>query len=181
MNETTTNTKQYAPGKYPDLPAPIITTGAVGWVRTNLLSSPLNIILTVVAIWFLWTIIPPMVEWMFLDAVWSAGSRTECWAKMAEPEAAACWAFIQSRFSLFIYGFYPEELRWRVNLSFVLLILAIVPVLYDKAPGRKYGIWYSAAFPLIAAWLLVGGLGLTPVETDRFGGIMLTLIIGVTG
>ena len=50
MNQTTTNSKEYAPGTYPDLPAPVITTGAVGWVRTNLLSSPLNIFLTVLFI-----------------------------------------------------------------------------------------------------------------------------------
>jgi general L-amino acid transport system permease protein len=181
MNQTTANTNQYAPGTYPDLPAPIKTTGAVAWVRINLLSSPLNIILTVLAVWFLWSIIPPMVDWMFLDAVWSAESRKECWAKMAEPEGAACWAFIQSRFSLFVYGFYPHELRWRADLSFLLLILAIVPVLYDKTPYRKYGMMYSAVFPLIAGWLLVGGFGLTPVDTDQIGGILLTLVIGVTG
>ena len=181
MNETTTTPKDYAPGDYPDLPAPVRTTGPIAWVRANLLSSPLNVALTALAIWFLWTIIPPIVDWMFVHAVWTADSRKDCWAKMAEPEAAACWAFVQSRLSLFVYGFYPEELRWRVDLSFILLILAIVPVLYDRTPYRKYGIWYSAAFPLIAGWLLVGGLGLTPVETSKFGGIMLTLIIGVTG
>jgi general L-amino acid transport system permease protein len=37
------------------------------------------------------------------------------------------------------------------------------------------------AFPFITGWLLVGGFGLSPVETDQFGGILLTLIIGVTG
>jgi general L-amino acid transport system permease protein len=181
MNQTTTNGKEYAPGTYPDLPAPVITTGAVGWVRTNLLSSPLNIILTVLAIWFLWTIIPPMLEWMVFDAVWDAQDRKECWGKMAEPEGAACWAFVQSRLELFTYGFYPVELRWRPNLAFLMLIVALVPVLYDKTPYRKYGMIYSAVFPLIAGWLLVGGFGLTPVDTDQIGGILLTLVIGVTG
>jgi general L-amino acid transport system permease protein len=48
-------------------------------------------------------------------------------------------------------------------------------------PGRRFGLWYAVAFPFITGWLLVGGFGLTPVETDQFGGILLTLIIGVTG
>ena len=100
---------------------------------------------------------------------------------MEEPEGAACWAFIKGRIQLFIYGFYPHDSRWRVNLSFILLIMAIVPVLYDKMPGRKFGLWYAMAFPFIAGWLLVGGLGLKVIETDQFGGILLTLVIGVTG
>ena len=100
---------------------------------------------------------------------------------MAEPEGAACWAFVQRRLELFTYGFYPVELRWRPNLAFLMLIVALVPVLYDKTPYRKYGMMYSAAFPLIAGWLLVGGFGLTPVATDQIGGILLTLVIGVTG
>ena len=180
MNGSTTPAG-YAPGTHPDLPPPRRTTGVIGWVHKNLLSSPLNIALTVVGVYFLFSIIPPMVEWAFLKAIWTAESRTECWAKMEVPEEAACWAFIKGRLNLFIYGFYPEAERWRVNLSFLLLIFAILPVLYDKLPGRKHWFWYVAAFPFLAGWLLVGGFGLTPVETDQFGGFMLTLIIGVTG
>jgi general L-amino acid transport system permease protein len=171
----------YEAGQHPELPPPRTEVGVLGWVRHNLLSSPLNAIMTFLAIWFLWWLIPPLFEWMVLDSVWTADSRRDCWDKMEVPEGAACWAFIKSRLQLFIYGFYPHGLRWRVNLSLVLLIMAIVPVLYDKMPGRKYGLCYAVAFPFIAGWLLVGGLGLTPVDTDQFGGIMLSLIIGVTG
>jgi len=100
---------------------------------------------------------------------------------MSSPALGACWAFIENRLSLFTYGFYPEHLHWRVNVSFVLLVLALIPVLYEKLPYRKYGLIYSAVFPFITGWLLVGGLGLEKVDTDQFGGIMLTLILGVTG
>jgi general L-amino acid transport system permease protein len=100
---------------------------------------------------------------------------------MSSPGSGACWAFIKDRVALFTYGFYPPELRWRVNISFVLLALAVVPVLYEKLPYRKYGLIFSAVFPFIAGWLLAGGFGLETVDTDQFGGIMLTLIIGVTG
>ena len=82
---------------------------------------------------------------------------------------------------LFTYGFYPEEHRWRVNLSFILLIVALIPVLFDKAPYRSLGLKFSIAFPFIAGWLLVGGFGLEPVPTSQFGGFMLTLVIGITG
>jgi general L-amino acid transport system permease protein len=174
-------TQTYETGQHPDLPPPLTEVGVLGWLRHNLFSSPLNTVLTLLAILFLWWLIPPLFNWFVLDAIWTAESRKDCWDQMEVPEGAACWAFINSRLQLFTYGFYPEASRWRVNLSFVLLVMAIVPVLYDKLPGRKIGLWYAVAFPFIAGWLLVGGFGLTPVETDQFGGIMLTLIIGVTG
>ena len=173
--------KTYKIGQHPDLPPPRTEVGVLGWFKHKLFSTPLNIALTLLAAWFLWSVIPPLFEWIVLDSVWTAESRKECWSKMEVPEGGACWAFIKDRLELFIYGFYPAPQRWRVNLSFVLLIMAIVPVLYDKMLARKFGLWYSVAFPFIAGWLLVGGFGLTPVETDQFGGIMLTLILGVTG
>jgi general L-amino acid transport system permease protein len=173
--------RTYEAGQHPELPPPRTEVGILGWVKHNLFSSPLNAAMTVLTIWLLWLLIPPLFGWIVLDAVWTADSRRECWDKMEVPEGAACWAFIKSRLQLFIYGFYPHASRWRVNLSLVLLIMAIVPVLYDKMPGRKFGLCYAVAFPFIAGWLLVGGLGLTHVDTDQFGGIMLSLIIGVTG
>ena len=174
-------TQSYESGQPSTLPPPRSEVGVLGWLKHNLFSSPFNAAMTILIVWFLWTVIPPLFEWLVLNSVWTADTRKECWEKMAVPEDGACWAFIAGRLKLFIYGFYPQPLRWRVNLSFVLLVLAIVPVLYDKLPRRKFGLWYAAAFPFIAGWLLVGGFGLTPVETDQFGGIMLTLIIGVTG
>lgn len=180
MTESSTP-QDYVPGTHPDLPPPVRTTGPIGWARINLFSSPFNIVLTLVAVYVLMSIIPPVVEWALVKSVWTAENRVDCWAKMEVPEGAACWAFVKSRLQLFIYGFYPQAERWRVKLSFVLLIFAILPVLYDKLPGRKYWFWYVLAFPFIAGWLLVGGFGLTPVDTDQFGGIMLALVIGVTG
>ena len=174
-------TDHYTPGTHPDLPPPVRTTGAIAWVHKNLFSSWLNIFLTLAGVYLLVTIVPPMLEWVVFKSIWTAESRNECWGKMAVPEEAACWAFIQSRVKLFIYGFYPEAERWRVNVAFLMLIAAIVPVLYDKLPARKRWFWYVAAFPFLAGWLLVGGLGLKPVETDQFGGFLLTLVIGVTG
>ncbi len=167
--------------EHQSLPPPRSEIGLIGWLRKNLFSSISNTILTVVAIGFLLWLVPPLFEWAILDAIWTAESRKECWAKMEVPEGAACWAFIKDRLGLFVYGFYPLDQRWRVDLSFILLICVIFCVLYEKLPGRKYGLMFAVAFPFIIGWLLIGGFGLGQIETDKFGGIMLTLIIGVTG
>ena len=105
MTKTTSDAQQeYAPGAHPTWPAPIKSTGAIGWMRQNLFSSPLNIVLTITAVWLLWTTVPPVLNWIFLESVWTADNRNDCWAKMSEPEAGACWAFIQRRINLFAYG-----------------------------------------------------------------------------
>ena len=173
--------QNHAPGQHPDLPAPTNTVGGWAWVRNNLLGSPTSIVLTALSLWFLYAVLPGVFSWVFLDATFSAADRNECRAL----GDGACWAFISERFRLFTYGFYPLEERWRVNLSFVLLCVALLPVLFDKVPYRKYGLYYAALFPFIAGWLLVGGsvlgMELPVVSTDKFGGIMLTIVIGVTG
>jgi len=175
--------KSYNVGEHPDLPPPASEVGAIGWINHNLLSSWSNRIITVLTVYFLYLIIPPLLNWIFLDAVFVADSRDDCRAiaNAAGEELGACWAFIGKRFQLFVYGFYPVEERWRVNLSFIMMMAALVPVLFDNVPNRKLGLWFSLIAPVIICWLLIGGLGLTPVPTDKFGGLMLTMVIGVTG
>ena len=93
----------------------------------------------------------------------------------------ACWSLIKNRFYQYMFGFYPRENAWRVLVAAVLMIVAFIPVLFDNVPYRKLGLIYACIFPIIAFFLLVGGLGLPHVETDKFGGLMLTVVIGVTG
>ncbi|MFT5258776.1 MAG: general L-amino acid transport system permease protein [Saprospiraceae bacterium] len=171
------NNTNHKVGEHPDLAPPSNTVGPIAWVRDNLFSTPANAIMTILVAWLLYTIIPPMINWGITDAAFSGEDRNACKA-VAD---GACWAFIKQRLALFTYGFYPIENRWRVNLSFILLILAVVPILFDKIPFRKMCLYFSMAFPFIAGWLLLGGLGLEPVSTDKFGGFMLTLVIGITG
>jgi len=172
-----TQSQSHAPGTHPDLPPPIASTGIIRWVRDNLFSSPTNIVLTLLSIYVLYLIIPSLLNWGVFHAVVDAGSRNECWEK----DTGGCWASSVVRFDQFIYGFYPNDLRWRVDLAFVLLFVALVPILFDGVPFRKQWLSFSLLYPVIAFFLLWGGLGLEPVESAKFGGFMLTVTIGVTG
>ncbi len=165
----------YQPGQHPDLPPPANTTGPIGWVRENLLSSWLNIVLTVLSGLLVYFVVSSLYRWGFATADFTGASRQDC------TSGGACWALIDVRFGQFIYGFYPEGQRWRVNLAFVGFIVALWPILFDNAPARKQLIWFSGAYPVLAFVLLLGGFGLESVETAKFGGFMLTLVIGVTG
>ena len=170
--------ERYTPGTHADLPPPVTHVGVAGWLHKNLFSSTTNVILTILSIYLLYIIVPPIVNWAFLDAVFTdAQHRNECLAL----GDGACWVIVSARFEQFMYGFYPDNLRWRVNLAFVLMFVALVPVLYDRVPGRKYLLWFSLIYPILAFFMLWGGLGFEAVESAKFGGFLLTVLIGVTG
>src|SRR5215471_7068796 len=109
-------------------PAP--AGGPVRWLRANLFSSPANAIVTLFCILLLILALPPLIRWLFIDAVWSGEDRTAC----VSPDAGACWAFISAKFGQFIYGRYPPEERWRVNLALILLVAGLVPMAIPRAP-----------------------------------------------
>src|SRR6201996_1381367 len=138
--------------------APIKTTGFVGFLRTRLFNSPTNILLTVGCILLLWFTVVPALKFLLVDAVWSGKDRTACLAENAGHVVGACWPFVQAKFSQFIYGFYPQPERWRVNLTFLLAAILIVPLLIPRLPAKTLnaGLFFLA-FPIVAFFLLRGG------------------------
>ncbi|WP_407183237.1 amino acid ABC transporter permease [Bradyrhizobium centrosematis] len=139
-------------------PAPVKTTGFVGLMRTRLLNSPTNILLTIVGALLLWFTIVPSVKFLLVDAVWSGEDRTACLTENAGFAVGACWPYIQAKLPQLIYGFYPEAERWRVNLTFVLAVILLIPLLVPRLPakGLNAGLFF-VAFPVVAFFLLHGG------------------------
>ena len=142
----------------PERAAPIKTTGFVGFLRTRLFNSPTNILITIVTVLLLWFTVIPAVKFLLFDAVWSGNDRTACLAENAGHAVGACWPYIQAKFSQFVYGFYPEAERWRVNLTFLLAVLLLVPLLIPRLPakGLNAGLFFIA-LPVVAFFLLHGG------------------------
>jgi general L-amino acid transport system permease protein len=142
----------------PERPAPIKTTGFIGFLRTRLFNSPTNILLTVVGILLLWFTVVPAVKFLLIDAVWRGTDRNACLAENAGHAVGACWPYVQAKFTQFIYGFYPEPARWRVNLTFILAAILLLPLLIPRLPakGLNAGLFF-VAFPVVAFFLLHGG------------------------
>ncbi len=155
MSNTTPTAQKYAPGQHPELPPPFKTRGVMLWLRENLFSSPTNIVLSLLAIYFLYKVVPGVLEWSFFDAAFTGSDRNECKAKAG----GACWAFIAERWRLFTYGFYPAEERWRVIVAFIMLVVVTIAILWEKCPLRKPLLGFAVIFPFVAAFLLVGGNG----------------------
>jgi general L-amino acid transport system permease protein len=161
----------------PSLPPPINSVGAVAWVRQNLLSSPLNVFLTLFSAYILYLLVPPVIQWGIIDATWTGSSSQACKA-----DTGACWAFVGVYFEQFIYGLYPSEEIWRINLAVILLVI-MVATFAVKAVNKFYlSIAILVVYPVVAYFLFAGGvLGLEIVETSKWGGLFLTTLLGVVG
>jgi general L-amino acid transport system permease protein len=166
------------------LPAPVTSTGVIGWVRANLLSSPGNIALTIICIAGIVWIVPPLLRFFIFDAVWSGADREACLPTAQNPEPGACWAFVRVWGSYFVYGFYPVSERWRVDLFFVLLGLGIGWLAWLGAPRRDLGaLYFFIVLPVVSFFLLSGVtmVGLPDVPTSLWGGILVTIVVATVG
>jgi general L-amino acid transport system permease protein len=170
----------------PDLPPPLSVAGPIAWLRENLFASPFDIVLTLVSVLLIYFVVPPLLDWLIFSATWTYPTEVVLGDRAAKFQdcapGGACWIFVRARIGQFIFGFYPEAERWRVVLSFAIGAIGIYGLLGGPDRFKKYaGYLFFIAFPIISVWLLRGGLGLTPVTTDQWGGFMLTLVIALVG
>ena len=163
-------------------PAPAGVVGPGAWVRKNLIASTSDTILTIAGIALVVMILPQIINWAFINAVWTGPDRTVC-ATVAQggiqPDgwSGACWAFVNAKFGQFMFGTYPIEERWRPILVGILLIVLMVPMLMPSVPRKGLNaLLLIVVLPIVSFFLLVGGaFGLEHVETARWGGLLVTL------
>ena len=171
--------EKYTPGTHPDLPPPKNMVGPVAWIRDNLFDGPVNTVLTLCSLYLLYIIVPPMANWLFIQADWVGEARDDC------SKVGACWVFIDVWMQQLMYGRYPGEELWRINLSYILVVVTALPLFFKAVPGKVKGVLAGIlllVYPIVFFYLYVGGsFGLEFVETPRWGGLFLTLVIAVTG
>lgn len=142
--------------------------------RERLFGTPFTGFVSVVlALAIAWVAVP-IIRWALVDATWVGTTRADC------APGGACWVFIRARFGQFMYGLYPVDQRWRVDIAGVAFVLGIASVVL--APQRlklKLGVAMLVLLPPLGIWLLSGGFGLRYIETREWGGLMLTLFISI--
>jgi len=154
---------------------PLAERGTIAWVRHHLLSSPLNIFFTILSLWILYMMIPPLFKWFIWDANFAGHTKADC------VDGGACWVFIHAKLKLFTYGFYPADQLWRANLAIGLTAISVVLVALEKV-SRRVKVITILTIPFIVGILLSGGiLGLSHVDTSQWGGLLLTLVIALVG
>ena len=165
-------------------PPPAAMTGAIGWLRENLLSTPFNVGLTVAIGLLLAWAIPELVKFLLIDAVWSGTDRDACLESVQHREIGACWPFVWERLPYFIYGSYPISQRWRVDVFFAMLAIGVVWLLWLNAPRRDLGSIYFFVILPVASFILLTGwtaVGLQPVDTVLWGGVLVTIVVASVG
>jgi general L-amino acid transport system permease protein len=145
------------------------------WLRTNLFPDPWTGAVTLVLVVLLWKIIPPFVDWAFIDAVWRPDARA------CHDASGACWGFIAEKHRFILFGTYPFEQHWRPALSTLLLI-----GLSAFSLVRHFWRWWLtlvwlAGLTVIGVLMWGGLIGLTYVESGRWGGLILTLLLASFG
>ncbi len=163
--------------RHPDLPPPSTAHGPIHWLRENLFSSPGNAAATVLGLLFLLWVIPPFIDWAILSASIGGTTREAC------ADGGACWTFIKRRFPQFMFGRYPVEERWRIELAAVILIVAAVPLFLKNVQLKKLAAAFLLlVYPVIGFYLFHGGIfGLPVVDTNLWGGLFLTMVVALTG
>lgn len=162
------------------------------WIRKNLLSTKINAALTFLILTLLWYVIPPLVNWVFLDASLSGNSVDACKTVDSAGETVdapgACWVFIKVRMPQFLFGLWytqhPEQI-WRPVLAFILLVVLVASLTTEfLSPSfrRKLASASLILYPLVAYALLNGSwLGLPEARTSDWGGLTLTMVLAVVG
>ncbi len=218
----------------PEKPAPSSTRGLVHWMKESLFSSVPNTLLTLFGMYLIYLLVPPLIQFAFIDAVWDGNNREAC-----VDAHGACWAYVKAYFPQFVYGRYPVEEYWRVNIVFLVGALGLVPALIPALPFKRENIifmvlvypvmtfilltgaslsfetWiveyviavaillgagaiiaYATKSPIKPLMMVIGAIalgfaiilgvmsidfGLEPVETAKWGGFLVTLVIAITG
>lgn len=151
-------------------------TKIIRWARNNLFIDWLNTIMTLAIILCLMIIGYHALNWLVLSANFFGTSPNEC------TKDGACWVFVRMRLNQFLYGFYPRDLQWRINLSYVIGVIGIIMFFVS---AKQYKKWYVAfltlIFPVLAYILYHGNFfGLEEVDTYSWGGLHLTLVVAYT-
>src|SRR5450830_864792 len=153
-------------------PAPVNTEGPVAWARANLLADWKTTMATVLIGAVLLWLVPQFLNWAIVKAVWAPNFEA-CRAD----GAGACWGVIAEKYRVIIFGHYPFEEQWRPLIATVLLIGLLV----GSCIRRAWKAWLPAVWLLVFAiffTLMYGNtLGLTQVDTDRWGGLPLTILL----
>jgi general L-amino acid transport system permease protein len=144
----------------PPVAPPSSASGPMQWMRSNLFATWGNALLTVAAIYVIYLIAAATLPWIF-NGVWDAASLRGC-RETLDGADGACFAVLTERWNQLLFGFtYPSALYWRPTLAFVLLFLAVAPVLFVDLPRKL--LYFTALYPFVAYWLIWGGTVLVPL------------------
>ncbi len=159
-------------------------TGPWAWLRERLLSTPFNIVMTLLVGSLLAWVGYELARFLLIDAVWTGVDRDACREEVQNRAIGACWPFVWERLNYFTYGSYPIPERWRVDIFFAMLAIGVVWLLSLNAPRRDLGAIYFFVILPVTSFILLSGweaVGLSTVDTSLWGGVLVTIVVASVG
>ena len=156
--------------------APASSVGVFAWMRSQLFSSPINSLLTILSVWLLLATVPAMVDWFLISANATASTADEC-----RKSTGACWAMIVEKHRLILFGLYPYDEQWRPMIASGILVASIILSGWRKLWNIWLLVVWTVSLTVVAILMWGGMLGLTYVENTQWGGLPLTLILSTFG
>jgi general L-amino acid transport system permease protein len=137
-------------------PPPPSTIGVVGWMRANLFSSVPNAILTFLGAYIFYVLFYAIIDWALVKAVWEAENRRQCLDMVGR--SGACWPGVVEWIPNLIYGLYPKDQVWRINIGFLILLAWAVPLWLPRVKSKvAIGLSLVLLYPLLASYFFYGG------------------------
>jgi general L-amino acid transport system permease protein len=154
---------------------PVTSVGVIGWARANLFNGWLNSLLTIVTLYFLWIVIPPLIRWAFIDSVWNTSGA------VCRDADGACWSIIATNFRFILFGFFPYDQQWRPLIA-MLLLFGLLFYSRNRNHWTQHLIYAWIIGLVLMGVLMRGGIfWLSSVEPTQWGGLPLTLLLSVFG
>ncbi len=136
--------------------APASTLGIQGWIRQNMFSSIPSAVVTLLGLWIIYAFLDALLTWAVGNAVWEASNRRECLDQVGR--SGACWPGVAAWIPNLIYGLYPKDQVWRINLAALVLLMWAVPLWLPRVRSKvQIGLSLVLLFPLLASYLFLGG------------------------
>jgi general L-amino acid transport system permease protein len=146
--------------------APASSVGVFAWIRSQLFSSPINSLLTILSVWLLLATVPAMVDWFLINANATASTADEC-----RQSKGACWAMIVEKHRLILFGLYPYDEQWRPLISTGILVSSIILSGWRKLWNIWLLVVWTVSLTVVAILMWGGMFGLTYVENTQWGGL----------
>ncbi|MES2949781.1 MAG: amino acid ABC transporter permease [Pseudomonadota bacterium] len=153
-------------------PAPARTDGLLPWIRSNLFGNWQTTVGTLILGGLLLWAVPQILGWALFRAAW-APNADAC----RVDGVGACWGVVAEKYRLILFGRYPFEEQWRPLVATVLMVALLVASCMRAFWKPWLAIVWIAALTTFFAIMFGGVLGLSKVETDRWGGLPLTILL----
>ena len=153
-------------------PAPVKTEGLVPWIRANLFGNWQTSAGTVILGGLLLWIVPNLLGWALFRAAWAPDAEA-----CRLDGVGACWGVVAEKYRLIIFGRYPFEEQWRPLVATLLMVGLLVASCARAFWKPWLALLWLAVLGAYFTIMFGGVLGLSRVETDRWGGLPLTILL----